>query len=104
MQSIFTHNSGGDLWHCTQTFLFNLSVLTLRRSQCQAILCFVCSASGGREGGGSRAVCHEDQENAEGTWQQGSVHGLVQGQEEDCQLLAGQTPPRCSSATKTFSS
>lgn len=56
------------------------------------------STSGGREGGGSRSVCHEDPENSEGTWQQSSVYGLVQGQEEDRQLLTGRTHRCCYSA------
>lgn len=51
---------------------FNLEIITISSD-----FVFVCSASGGREGGGSRAVCHEDQENSEGTRQQGSVYGLV---------------------------
>lgn len=54
---------------------------------------FLClsSASSGREGGRPGPVCHEDTENSEGTWQQSAVYGLVQGQEEDCQLLSGHT-------------
>ena len=38
-----------------------------------------CSAPGGRARGGPGAVCHEDQKDPQRPWEQGSVHGLVQG-------------------------
>lgn len=47
------------------------------------------STSGGREGGGAGSVRHEDPEDSEGTRQQSFVHGLVQRQEENRQLLTG---------------
>lgn len=49
------------------------------------------SAPSGREGGRPGPVCDEDTEDSEGTRQQGAVYGLVQGQEEDRQLLSGHT-------------
>lgn len=55
----------------------------------------VSSASSGREGGRPGPVCHEDTEDSEGTRQQGAVYGLVQGQEEDRQLLSGHTHFEC---------
>ena len=49
----------------------------------------VYSTPSGREDRGVGPVHHEDSENSEGPWQQSSVHGLVQGQETDCQLFTG---------------
>ena len=60
---------------------------------CVCVCVCVRSSSGGREGGRAGPVCHEDPQNPEGTWKQSSVHGLVQGQEEDRQLLTGYKHP-----------
>ena len=49
----------------------------------------VYSTPSGREDRGVGPVHHEDSENSEGPWQQSSLHGLVQGQETDCQLFTG---------------
>lgn len=47
------------------------------------------SAPGGGAGGGPGAVCHEDQEDPQRPREQSALHGLVQRQAEDRELLAG---------------
>ncbi|XP_016156527.1 PREDICTED: guanine nucleotide-binding protein subunit beta-5 isoform X1 [Ficedula albicollis] len=47
------------------------------------------ASSGGRACGGAGAVRDEDEEDPEGPWKQSSLHGLVQRQEKNCQLLPG---------------